>query len=259
MAAVIRTEALTKRFRGVAAVNQISLQVDEAAVYALVGPNGAGKTTSIKIFMNLLKATSGYAQLMGMDSKTIRGKAYTQIGYVSENQEIPEWMKVGALLGMIWLSQIVPSASIDSAAETVGATEWILLFAGIIAALGWQYARRKTWASRGVLLGSVVVIALIQVVTPYAKFVEAKYPFAEDREPPAQIALEPVCETAKKSALQEWLPETNLRIPLRISGIALGKVVMLNGTRVIIDAPNGNRLDPGWRAEWSDLWPEDQR
>ena len=98
MAAMIRTEALTKRFRRVAAVDQVSLQVDEGAVYALVGPNGAGKTTSIKILMNLLEATSGSAQVLGMDSKTIRGKAYAQIGYVSENQEIPEWMKVGALL-----------------------------------------------------------------------------------------------------------------------------------------------------------------
>ncbi len=33
-----------------------------------------------------------------MDTKQIRGKSYTQIGYVSENQEIPEWMKVGFLL-----------------------------------------------------------------------------------------------------------------------------------------------------------------
>jgi ABC-2 type transport system ATP-binding protein len=98
MTAAIQTEALTKRYRSVFALDQMTLEVQEGAVYALVGPNGSGKTTSIKIMMNLIGATSGQAQVLGMDSKTIRGKSYTQIGYVSENQEIPEWMKVGALL-----------------------------------------------------------------------------------------------------------------------------------------------------------------
>jgi len=48
--------------------------------------------------MNLISATGGTAEVLGTDSRNIRGKAYAQIGYVSENQEIPEWMKVGALL-----------------------------------------------------------------------------------------------------------------------------------------------------------------
>lgn len=98
MTAVIRTEELTKRYRGLRALDRVNLEVQESAIYALVGPNGAGKTTSIKILMNLTSATSGQASVLGTDSRLIRGKSYTQFGYVSENQEIPEWMKVGALL-----------------------------------------------------------------------------------------------------------------------------------------------------------------
>lgn len=98
MTAVIRTEELTKRYRRLHALDRVNLEVQEGAIYALVGPNGAGKTTSIKILMNLISATSGTAAVLGVDSKLIRGKSYTEIGYVSENQEIPEWMKVGALL-----------------------------------------------------------------------------------------------------------------------------------------------------------------
>ena len=98
MTAVIRTEELTKRYRGLRALDRVNLEVQEGAIYALVGPNGAGKTTSIKILMNLISATSGQASVLGTDSELIRGKSYTQFGYVSENQEIPEWMKVGALL-----------------------------------------------------------------------------------------------------------------------------------------------------------------
>lgn len=98
MTAVIRTDALTKKYGRVAALDHVNLEVQEGAVYALVGQNGAGKTTAIKILMNLIPASQGTAQVLGADSRKIRGKFYAQIGYVSENQEIPEWMKVGALL-----------------------------------------------------------------------------------------------------------------------------------------------------------------
>jgi ABC-2 type transport system ATP-binding protein len=98
MTAAIRTDALTKKYRRVAALDHVNLEVQEGAVYALVGQNGAGKTTAIKILMNLIPASQGTAQVLGTDSRKIRGKFYAQIGYVSENQEIPEWMKVGALL-----------------------------------------------------------------------------------------------------------------------------------------------------------------
>ena len=97
MTAVIRTEALTKKYRRVAALDHVNLEVQEGAVYALVGQNGAGKTTAIKVLMNLIPASQGTAQVLGTDSRKIQGKFYAQIGYVSENQEIPEWMKVGAL------------------------------------------------------------------------------------------------------------------------------------------------------------------
>src|SRR5260370_7322341 len=98
MTAVIRPDALTKNYRRVAALDHVNLEVQEGAVYALVGQNGAGKTTAIKIRMKLNPASQGAAQVLGTDSRKLRGKSYTQIGYVSENQEIPEWMKVGALL-----------------------------------------------------------------------------------------------------------------------------------------------------------------
>ncbi|PYT60517.1 MAG: ABC transporter ATP-binding protein [Acidobacteria bacterium] len=107
MTAAIQTHDLTKRYRSVRALDHVNLEVQEGAVYALVGPNGAGKTTGIKILMNLIGATSGEATVLGMDCKQIRGLSYRQIGYVSENQDIPEWMKVGALLK--YLSEFYPT------------------------------------------------------------------------------------------------------------------------------------------------------
>jgi ABC-2 type transport system ATP-binding protein len=95
---VIRTENLVKKFWRVEALNGLNLDVPEGAVYAMVGPNGAGKTTAIKILMNIFGPTSGRAEVLGVESARIAGPAFTSIGYVSENQKLPEWMRVGALL-----------------------------------------------------------------------------------------------------------------------------------------------------------------
>lgn len=95
---VVRTENLAKKFRRVEALNGLNLDVLEGAVYALVGPNGAGKTTAIKILMNIFGPTSGRAEVLGVESARVAGRAFTSIGYVSENQELPDWMRVGTFL-----------------------------------------------------------------------------------------------------------------------------------------------------------------
>lgn len=98
MNSAIRTEHLVKRFRGVKAVSDLNLEVAEGAIYALVGPNGAGKTTAIKVMMNIFSADSGAAEVLGVKSTALAGQAFEPIGYVSENQELPQWMRVGDFL-----------------------------------------------------------------------------------------------------------------------------------------------------------------
>ena len=97
----IRTENLGKKFRGVEALSDLNLLVPEGAVYALVGPNGAGKTTAIKIIMNIFAGTRGRAEVLGQESTQLRGRGLAAIGYVSENQELPEWMRVDAFLAYL--------------------------------------------------------------------------------------------------------------------------------------------------------------
>jgi ABC-2 type transport system ATP-binding protein len=94
VSSAIRTENLSKSFLSVRAVRQLNLEVPQGGIYALVGPNGAGKTTAIKVLMNILKPTRGTAEVLGTDSTRLRGDWFAQIGYVSENQQQPEWMRV---------------------------------------------------------------------------------------------------------------------------------------------------------------------
>jgi ABC-2 type transport system ATP-binding protein len=94
MSNIIETKNLTRRFRKTEAVNDLNLFVEEGSIFAFLGPNGAGKTTTIKTIMNLLEPSSGTATILGVDSKKLSPKEFSQIGYVSENQELPEWMTV---------------------------------------------------------------------------------------------------------------------------------------------------------------------
>lgn len=98
MTSAIATESLTKRYGRVTALDGLTLTCSEGGVHALVGPNGAGKTTLIKILMNIFRASSGTATLLGRDSTKISGEAFAHIGYVSENQQLPLWMRVGSFL-----------------------------------------------------------------------------------------------------------------------------------------------------------------
>lgn len=98
---VIRTEGLVRRFGRVLAVDHVTLAVPPGAIYALVGANGAGKTTLIKLLVNILRPSSGQAQVLGTDSRRIAGKIFERIGYVSENQQFPEGMTVGGMLAYL--------------------------------------------------------------------------------------------------------------------------------------------------------------
>jgi ABC-2 type transport system ATP-binding protein len=94
----INTEKLTRRFGRTVALDAVDLEVPEGAVYALVGANGAGKTTLIKTLMNIFPPTAGTARVLGIDSHKVVGKIFNRIGYVSENQQLPDWMTSGEML-----------------------------------------------------------------------------------------------------------------------------------------------------------------
>jgi ABC-type multidrug transport system ATPase subunit len=94
----IETADLARRFGHLNAVNGLSLQVPAGSIFALIGPNGAGKTTTIKLLMNLLRPTAGSARLLGTDSRRLQSQHLQRIGYVSENQQLPDWMTARELL-----------------------------------------------------------------------------------------------------------------------------------------------------------------
>lgn len=92
---MIRVENLWKKFGRFNALRGLSFEVPEGSAFALIGANGAGKTTIIKVLMNILEPTQGSARLLGVDSRKISPRELAQIGYISENQDMPSRLTVG--------------------------------------------------------------------------------------------------------------------------------------------------------------------
>jgi branched-chain amino acid transport system ATP-binding protein len=63
MTALLKVDALTVRFGGLAAVDDVSFEVEEGGVHGLIGPNGAGKTTCFNLISGLVPQTSGHISL----------------------------------------------------------------------------------------------------------------------------------------------------------------------------------------------------
>ncbi|OFX13254.1 MAG: hypothetical protein A2Z18_08110 [Armatimonadetes bacterium RBG_16_58_9] len=94
----IETTGLTKRFGKLVAVNDLDLKVPTGSVFAFLGRNGAGKTTTIRILLDLLDATRGEAQVLGLDCVKKSLEIKKRIGYVAEGQRMYDWMKVDEII-----------------------------------------------------------------------------------------------------------------------------------------------------------------
>jgi ABC-2 type transport system ATP-binding protein len=103
---IIETEGLTRRFGRARAVDELTFHVPEGAIYAFLGPNGAGKTTTILTLLNILHPTSGVARVLGVDTRHFGPAQFARIGYVSENQKLPEAMTVARFLA--WCKPMYP-------------------------------------------------------------------------------------------------------------------------------------------------------
>jgi len=95
---VIHVSELTRRFGAKTALASVSLSMPRGAVYGLVGANGAGKTTLIKHILGLLRAESGSVRVFGLDPVADPVDVLSRIGYLSEENDLPGWMRVDELI-----------------------------------------------------------------------------------------------------------------------------------------------------------------
>lgn len=79
---VLKTSGLTKKFGDFAALDGVDIEVGEGEVYGFIGPNGAGKSTAIRVLLGILKASSGKAEIFGMDAWKESVNIHKRVAYV---------------------------------------------------------------------------------------------------------------------------------------------------------------------------------
>ena len=85
MEEMIVTEALTKKYGDITAIDALDLKVNAGQIYGFLGPNGAGKTTTIRVLTTLTKPTSGTAFVHGFDVVKAADKVKEVIGVVQQH------------------------------------------------------------------------------------------------------------------------------------------------------------------------------
>ncbi len=95
---VVVLDRVTRRFGAKAALDRVTLTVPRGVVFGLVGVNGAGKTTLIKHVLGLLKAQEGSVRVFGRDPVADPPGVLARVGYLSEENELPGWMRVDEML-----------------------------------------------------------------------------------------------------------------------------------------------------------------
>jgi len=82
MAAVIRTEKLTKSYGSHRGIVDVDLEVQKGEVFGFLGPNGAGKTTTIRVLLDLIRPSSGKAYVFDIESSADPAAIHRRIGYL---------------------------------------------------------------------------------------------------------------------------------------------------------------------------------
>jgi ABC-2 type transport system ATP-binding protein len=80
----IEVEGLTKRFNGLVAVRDLSMQVRRGTIYGFLGPNGSGKTTTLRMLCGLLTPDGGNGTCLGYDIRTQSDEIKRHVGYMTQ-------------------------------------------------------------------------------------------------------------------------------------------------------------------------------
>lgn len=95
---IVAIERLTRHFDKKTAIDNVSLSIPRGGVFGLIGGNGAGKTTLLRHILGMLKAQTGSVRVFGLDPVANPVGVLGKTGYMSEDRNLPNWMKVRELM-----------------------------------------------------------------------------------------------------------------------------------------------------------------
>ncbi|MCW3087542.1 MAG: transporter ATP-binding protein [Sediminibacterium sp.] len=92
MHVIVNVTGLTKQFKNLTAVSDLSFSVNEGDVYGFLGQNGAGKSTTIRMLLTLIKPTHGEVEIFGKKLTTHRNEILAQVGAVIEKPDVYKYL-----------------------------------------------------------------------------------------------------------------------------------------------------------------------
>jgi beta-exotoxin I transport system ATP-binding protein len=99
MTAVIEISKLTKYYGSIRGVEDVDLTVNRGEIFGFLGPNGSGKSTTIRVIVDMLRATSGGVRVFGLDSRTDSIEIHRRIGYLPGELAMYDRMTARQMLG----------------------------------------------------------------------------------------------------------------------------------------------------------------
>jgi ABC-2 type transport system ATP-binding protein len=150
----IEVRGLTKRYRGVAAVDGVSFTAEPGRVTGFLGPNGAGKTTTLRMLLGLAEPTGGAATVGGARYSDLTEPAL-RVGAVLETSGAHEGRTGRDHLRVICRAAGIPLARADTALAAVGLTG-----AANLAVAGYSLGMRQRLSVAAALLGDPQVLVL---------------------------------------------------------------------------------------------------
>ena len=112
-------ENISKKYKDVLAVDNISFNIKQGEVFGYIGPNGAGKTTTIKIMVGLLNQTSGEISINGYQLPKEKEKAHRFIGYMPQQAGFQQWRTANHALTTFGKLSGVESGTLQSRIDEV--------------------------------------------------------------------------------------------------------------------------------------------
>jgi ABC-type multidrug transport system ATPase subunit len=113
MQAIVTVTNLTKQFKNLTAVQDLSFSVNEGDVYGFLGQNGAGKSTTIRMLLTLIETTKGAIEIFGKDLTANRNEILREVGAVIEKPDVYKYLSAYENLKLFArLSGMKPSAQI---------------------------------------------------------------------------------------------------------------------------------------------------
>ena len=94
---ILKVEHITKRFGGLVAVNDLSLQVEQGEILGLIGPNGAGKTTAFNMISGYYKPNEGQVFFDGNDITGLRPDQVCKLGLARTFQVVKPFPQLSVL------------------------------------------------------------------------------------------------------------------------------------------------------------------